>query len=100
MREPTPLPTRFQGRGANLRPLVERRGGQHGVDRFKDVDPAKWMAAIMACLERGTGLLVSITSDGGAVSLTLYEGDTRARSYASSADELEELLDVIRNRGG
>jgi hypothetical protein len=35
---------------------------------------------------------MSPTSDGGSVSLTLYFGDERAKGYAPSKDELEELL--------
>lgn len=98
MREPTPLPSRLQGRGPNLRPLVDRRGSGPGLARFKDVDSDRWLEAINGCLDAGLGLLISATRDGGAISLTVYEGDDRSRSYASDAGELVELLAAVRDR--
>ena len=100
MRDTEPAPRRLQGRGSHLRPLVNRSGGRQGMDRFRDVPQDLWLAAITGCLESGSGLLVSRTSDGGAVSLTLYEGDERSRSYSSTSDELAEALAVIRDRTG
>src|SRR3990170_133395 len=98
MRGTEPTPTRLQGRGNHLRPLVDRTGGRTGMERFADVNPDLWLAAINGCLVAGSGLLISRTSDGGAVSLTLYEGNERSRSYSASSDELAEALAVIRDR--
>lgn len=98
MRGTEPEPRRLSARGSNLRPLVNRDGGQHGVERFKEVDSDLWVAAIYGCLGAGCGLLISRTSDGGAVSLTLYEGNERSRSYSANVAELSEALAVVRDR--
>lgn len=98
MRGTEPASSRLLGRGSRLRPLVDRRGGRPGMDWVKDVDSQLWMAAIIGCLDAGVGVLLSRTSDGGAVSITIYEGDERSRSYAVTADELTELLAAVRDR--
>lgn len=98
MRGTEPIPSRLAGRGSNFRPLVQRGAGSVGIDRFKDVAATLWLDAIYGSLGAGTGLLVSATSDGGAISITLYEGTERSRSYASSAEELAEVLAAVRDR--
>lgn len=98
MRDTEPIPTRIPGRGAGLRPLVNRRASDRGVARFKDCDSRLWLEAINGCLEFGLGLLISRTSDGGAVSVTVYEGNDRSRSYAATAEELAEVLAAVRDR--
>jgi len=98
MRDTEPPTTRLQGRGSNFRPLVQRRSSNGGVARFKDCDSRLWLEAIYSCLEFGLGLLISRTSDGGAVSVTVYEGNDRSRSYAATSDELAEVLAAVRDR--
>lgn len=40
----------------------------------------------------GCAVLFSPTSDGGAMSITVYAGDDRARDYAASAEEFAAAL--------
>lgn len=47
------------------------------------------LASVVEC---GAAVMVSRTSDGGAISLTLYLGSERYREYASTVDEVAELL--------
>lgn len=51
--------------------------------------------AIREAYRAGLGVLVSKTSDGGALSLTTYDGDRRYRSYAANADEAESLWEAL-----
>jgi hypothetical protein len=39
--------------------------------------------------------MVSRTSDGGAISLTLYLGELRYREYASTPETLDALFDAM-----
>jgi hypothetical protein len=52
---------------------------------------------IEQCVAAGVGLLVSPTSDGGAVSITVYAGDKRERDYAGNPDEMAALLSAVRD---
>jgi hypothetical protein len=49
----------------------------------------KLLASVVDC---GAAVMVSRTSDGGAISLTLYAGSERYREYASTPKEVEEVL--------
>src|SRR5688500_7237284 len=51
--------------------------------------------AILDAYRSGLGVLVSKTSDGGALSLTTYDGDRRYRSYAANADEADSLWEAL-----
>lgn len=51
--------------------------------------------AILEAYRSGLGVLVSKTSDGGALSLTTYDGERRYRSYAANADEAESLWEAL-----
>lgn len=48
-------------------------------------------------LGAGCGLIIAGTRDGGAVVLTVLDGDTRHRTYCSSDTELEEALDSLND---
>jgi hypothetical protein len=49
------------------------------------------------CLAAGIGVLLSPTSDGGAVSCTVYEGDDRDKSYQGHASEFEAYLRALQD---
>jgi hypothetical protein len=53
-------------------------------------------ALAVACAS-GSAVLFSPTSDGGAISVTLYMGDARSRDYASSAEEFAQTLIAVRD---
>lgn len=55
------------------------------------------VAVIELCVASGVGFLVSPTSDGGALSVTVYAGDKRERDYAGNPDEWGALLDAVRD---
>ena len=75
-----------------VQPLRVRAERESRTGVIVDLEPSAWKHAIVTVLLSGCGLLLSPTSDGGALSVTLYFGDKRAKDYAASS---EELLDVL-----
>lgn len=63
------------------------------VNSISALSPESWSRHLTAILCSGCGLLLSPTSDLGAISVTLYHGDDRSKGYASSKEELEDLLE-------
>jgi hypothetical protein len=43
-------------------------------------------------LDSGSAVIIGRTRDGGAVVLTVLEGDVRHKTYCSNADELDEAM--------
>jgi hypothetical protein len=87
-------PTR-SGRGALFRPLRDRRTG--GADRPQlHTSSASVLSTIVgSALSAGLGILIAYTSDGGALSITTYDGDDRDRTYCASPEELEQVAEVL-----
>lgn len=85
-----PAYPRASARG--LRPLRNRTDIEGRVAGITDLEPSVWKDALVTVLTSGCGLLLSPTSDGGALSVTLYYGDDRAKDYAASSEELSDVL--------
>lgn len=83
------------GRAGSFRALRNREEAGGRVGGITDVPPEKWVHAIRMALSAGIGVTFSATSDGGAVSVTVYDGGERLRSYAASAEEFVELLEAL-----
>lgn len=62
---------------------------------WEEAAPDLLKAAIAAATEDGAALLLSKTSDGGALCIQLLHGTSRSKLYPSSADELKEALQLI-----
>lgn len=62
------------------------------VSSITDLSAETWKHALTTILSSGCGVLLSPTGDAGAVSVTLYFGDKRAKGYAPTQDDLAELL--------
>jgi hypothetical protein len=95
--KPTP------GRGRSFRPLLEHRQGPTRVATITQGTDTLFERAILSALVAGLGILLAPTSDGGAVSVTVYDGELRLRSYAGSQDEwndaLQAILDLATEKG-
>lgn len=48
--------------------------------------------AICAVTSRGAAIMLSRTSDGGALSITVLDGSERIKEYPRDADECEQTL--------
>lgn len=84
-----------QGRGGNFKPLVERRQEQAGSISLTDGDFNQNMSHLAAAIDAGAAVMLSKTSDGGAISITLYKGQDRWRVYAKDAGELAEAFEAL-----
>lgn len=51
--------------------------------------------AIIAVLNRGDAVTLSLTADGGAVKLTLWRDGTKHVGYAATDDALHELCEAM-----
>lgn len=85
---------------------VGNAGRTNGIRRNRphftwgDLDPddiGKWIQQVT---RHGVGLILGTTSDGGALSITLMDGDERLRDYPSSVDDFVELLAWCAERYG
>lgn len=83
------------GRGGRFRQLVPR-GSTNRLAGILEVDPALFSECILSALAAGRGVLLASTSDGGALNVTLFEGDERSRTYASTPEEFSEALIALR----
>ena len=57
---------------------------------------AHW-GLICELIDAGHAIAIARTRDGGAISVTVYVGEERLRSYAHSESELEELFEGLRS---
>ena len=91
----SPRPREISGRGSAFRPLIERQGQFGPTSLLTDNGSSHW-GLICEFVDQGHAISIGRTKDGGAISVTLYLGEERFRSYAHSADELEELFEGLR----
>lgn len=97
--------------GDNLIDL--RKNGQNGANKWgtvsaltekgsvswEDADAALLKAALVSATEDGAALLLSKTSDGGALAIHVLHGTSRSKLYPASAQELKEALQLIYQIG-
>lgn len=62
---------------------------------WRDADPEDLQGAIVAATEDGAAVLLSKTSDGGALVLHILTGTSRHKLYPASVAELHEALALI-----
>jgi hypothetical protein len=82
-----------------MRPLLNTNGTGRRIEEIVLGLDGPGMEAIRTALLSGLGVLLASTSDGGAVSLTVYDGDDRLRSYSGSSDELRRAMEALKDLG-
>lgn len=90
-----PNAPRPDGRGASFRPLVDRRKKPKPQLSIRDGSWEGNALILSDAIDAGLGVLLARTQDGGAISMTVYQGQSRYRSYASSEEELDELFTAL-----
>jgi len=80
-----------------VKPLRNRDAAAPKSGELLTGDGTLFMETLAVVLVSGGGLLMSTTQDGGALSVTLYLGDERFRSYATDREELDALLEAVRD---
>ena len=69
-----------------------------GIDALTAVDSALLASAILSAVEHGCALMFGATRDGGAVALTLLDGNERHKLYPQNVQELNQALrDLIES---
>lgn len=66
-------------------------------EALRGVDKVVLVAALDAVVSVGAALLVGSTRDGGAVNLTLMNGNDRIKVFCANADELTAALADLRD---
>jgi len=67
-------------------------GGARGVQALQALKPALVHGMVCAVLGQGDAVLFGTTREGGAIMLQLFSGEESDKLYASSLEELEELV--------
>jgi hypothetical protein len=86
-----------RGRGGNFKPLVNKEDFIPRTGEILNVDQRLLFQAVSTAVLSGCALLISPTSDGGALSVTLYAGQQRHRAYATSSAEFEATLKAVED---
>lgn len=79
-----------------VRPLRDREVSGR-IPQIMGIEASDLMNTLALACSSGCAVLFSPTSDGGALSVTLYMGDARSRDYASSAEEFAATLVAVRD---
>lgn len=82
-------------RNGKLKALVSTDVGSTRLPAITNGAAGALGAAIIDCVCAGIGVLIAGTSDGGALSVTTYDGDERSRAYVTSPDQLTVVLDAL-----
>lgn len=85
------------GRTRTFKPLRTREKVTARTGAILSVPSEDLATALGAVISAGCALLLSPTSDGGAISVCVYVGDQKHKGYATSAEEFAELLMDVRD---
>lgn len=94
------MPANNNGRG-DAKKYNEKRvlGGAALEVHWSDVDATELLHFVDKATRAGAGVILSITRDGGALSLTVIDGNDRYREYPHTSDEvlvaMHEILEEI-----
>lgn len=62
---------------------------------WHDLDPTMLGETALSVATVGDAILIGATSDGGALKIVVFHGDTKRALYAPSATEADELIRQI-----
>jgi hypothetical protein len=82
--------------GAHRYDRVARNSARKVVASWEDADQETLWRTIQEVTNQGDAVMFSKTRDEGAVVLTVLSGDDRIRQYATGAEEIAELLRIVR----
>lgn len=87
------------GKGGEIdtRPNPFRNVASHAQTRPDVANSDNFGHVVDKILGAGCGVIIASTRDGGALVLTVLDGDTRHRTYCSNDTELEEALDSLND---
>jgi len=68
-----------------------------GVQHW-DIKTAQFAEAVLCILATGSALMIGTTQGGGAMSLTIFDGEARIRKYAGDSVDLDEWSEDVIGR--
>jgi hypothetical protein len=68
---------------------------QRGKFDFSEVSPETVVDGICGALDQGAAVTISLTSDGGAVKVTLWLDNRKHFAYAGDAETLNEIFATL-----
>ncbi len=74
---------------ANYRNVVDRR--------WVDVSTAVVTALISICTDAGAAIMLGRTSDGGALSVCILDGDAKIKEYFREPEEVERFVSWLHD---
>lgn len=80
-----------------VKPLGKQSEVKPRIGDILDIPPTELATAVAVVCAAGCALLISPTSDGGALSVTLYAADQRHRCYVTSSSAFSEALLAARD---
>jgi hypothetical protein len=81
------------GKGGNFTSKPNPFGANKKLGQAPECVGAKTFATVIdEVLSHGCAVLLGHTRDGGALVCTILDGEVRHRSYASSEQELDEMM--------
>lgn len=83
------------GRGGGFKPLPGFEKHMRQPADVGDLVTSEGLDALSRAVGAGLGILVSLTSDGGALSVTIYDGEQVYRSYAANFEEAIALWKAV-----
>jgi hypothetical protein len=89
-------PTRKTSGGVmttDTHPVRRAQRSPEGRVRLSEVQGV--LGALQAALDNGDAIILGSTSDGGAYSITILQGDQRHRTYVHDAAELHDAMQAI-----
>jgi hypothetical protein len=92
--EPGMTPKRKGTSGSGKWTKYKARENSGDADWSK-VDEALLLAALVTVTKEGAALLFSRTKDGGALCLTLCDGDDRMKLYGRTREEMNDHLRAL-----
>lgn len=66
-----------------------------GVFDWRLVDAAAIRAALAVATDHSAALILGVTSDGGAASVTILDGDRRVKEYPNNAADASSYLQWV-----
>ena len=91
---PTRMPDYNPSGRRRFKPMRDRADTTPRIGQIVGIDPKVLIEALGHIVCSGCAVLFSPTSDGGAMSITVYHGDERSRDYAASAEEFAQSLSL------
>lgn len=83
------------GKKDNRAPVWRTNKVSDNVCHWGDIDPTTLRLAIDAVTRAGGAIMLGLTSDGGAYSICVLQGNEKAKEYPHGKLEAEETLKAL-----